>query len=314
MGDTREGDNLYSNSVIALDVHTGKLVGYHQYHWNDSWDWDEVTTPLLIDFQRGAKTVHGLVHAGRDGYLWFLARDAKGINFVDALPYVQQNVFTSINPRTGRPAYDLTHKPGTQGAKDFCPSFWGGKDWPPVAYSPRTRLLYIPANENLCARLAGEPVQYEAGQIYMGVQPPGPGSESGLLPTPDAAHHIGEIQAWRVDGKPERVWTHEFKGPNWGPLLVTAGDLLFAGGTNDRAFRAFDARSGEVLWEQRTSSGVTGVPITYEVDDVQYVAVFAGWGVDAERMQALLNEQLEQRVPVPQGGVLWVFALAPQRE
>ncbi len=73
-GDRRPGDNLYTSSVLALDVETGKLRGYHQYHWNDSWDWDEVSAPLLIDVQRDGRTVHGLVHPARDGYLWFLER------------------------------------------------------------------------------------------------------------------------------------------------------------------------------------------------------------------------------------------------
>jgi len=81
-GDRRPGDNLYTSSVLALDVETGKLRGYHQYHWNDSWDWDEVSAPLLIDVQRDGRTVHGLVHPARDGYLWFLERAESGISFV----------------------------------------------------------------------------------------------------------------------------------------------------------------------------------------------------------------------------------------
>ena len=88
MGDTRPGDNLYATSVVALDVSTGELEGYHQYHWNDSWDWDEVSAPLLIDFQRNGQTVNGMIHPGRNGYLWFLERDGSSIGFVDANPYV----------------------------------------------------------------------------------------------------------------------------------------------------------------------------------------------------------------------------------
>ena len=81
------------------------------------------------------------------------------------------------------------------------------------------------------------------------------------------------------------------------------------GGTNDRYFRAFDAKTGKVLWKQRTNSGVTGVPTTYQVDGVQYVAVLSGWGVDAERKQAMLNSFYGTNTYVPQGGVLWVFAV-----
>ncbi len=94
MGDSRPGDNLYTTSVIALDVETGQLKGYHQYHWNDSWDWDEVSAPLLIDVVKNGGTVPGLVHAARNGYLWQLERSPEGpISYVTAEPYVRQDVF-----------------------------------------------------------------------------------------------------------------------------------------------------------------------------------------------------------------------------
>src|SRR5215831_18514570 len=131
MGDQRPGDNLYSSSVVALDADTGKMRAYHQYHWNDSWDWDEVSAPLLMDVQRNGRTIKGLVHPARDGYLWVLERRADAIGFVDAKPYVKQTVFTSIDPKTGRPTYDETKKPVTGKKIAFCPSRWGAKDWPP---------------------------------------------------------------------------------------------------------------------------------------------------------------------------------------
>src|SRR2546422_5769882 len=105
------GDNLYTSSVVALDADTGKIKGHHQYHWNDSWDWDEVSTPLLIDVRRDGRTIRSLVHPGRNGYLWLLERRADGIGFVDAKPYVRQEVFTSIDAKTGRPSYDPERKP-----------------------------------------------------------------------------------------------------------------------------------------------------------------------------------------------------------
>ena len=91
--------------------------------------------------------------------------------------------------------------------------------------------------------------------------------------------------------------------------MTTAGNLLFAGGTNDRYFRAFDAESGDLLWEQRTNSGVTGVPSSYAIDGVQYIAVQSGYGVDAQSMQGVINRSRGTNVQVPQGGVIWVFAL-----
>ena len=304
MGDTRPGDNLYSTSVIALDPKTGELKNHHQYHWNDSWDWDEVSAPLLIDYEREGKIVKGLVHPGRNGYLWFLERSAEQITFVDANPYVYQDVFTSIDAITGRPEYDMSKKPGTGYEASFCPSLWGGKDWPPAAFDPNSRLLFIPANENVCSTMVGEEIEYSPGRAYMGR---GTSDDGGFF-VRDGADHIGELQAWNVDTG-ERAWTTTFESHNWGPILATAGDLVFMGGTNDRKFRAFDSTSGEVLWEYPTNSGVIGVPVTFTADGKQYVAVQSGWGVDAQREQNLINMTRGSDTYVPQGGVVWVFAL-----
>ncbi len=305
MGDQRAGDNLYATSVIALDVATGKIRAHHQYHWNDSWDWDEVAAPLLIDLPRNGKTIKSLVHAGRNGYLWVLERSANDIRYVAGTPYVKQNVFTKLDPESGRPAYDPTKIPHSGGRAEFCPSLWGGKDWPPTAYNPDTGYLYIPANENLCSAFTGETkTKYRRGELYMGV----PFAKIEVLPTPAAREHIGELQAWDMKtGK--KVWTSTFKSHNWGPVLTTGGGLVFAGGTNDRYFRAFDAKDGKILWQQRTNSGVVGVPTSYSLDGKQYVAVQSGWGVDAQRKQDFLDQAFGTHTQVPQGGVLWVFGL-----
>jgi alcohol dehydrogenase (cytochrome c) len=300
-GDTRPGDNLYTSSVIALEVETGKLRAYHQYHWNDSWDWDEVSAPLLVDVPRGGRMVPGLVHPGRDGYLWTLERSANEISFISGKPYVTQNVFTRLDPATGRPEYDMTHKPVIGKRTTYCPSLWGGKDWPPAAYSPKTGYLYIPANENLCQELEGQEDEYRRGQQFTGA------STTNFTVAP-GADHIGELQAWNLRTG-ERVWTHAYESPNWGPVLATGGGLVFTGGTNDRYFHAFDAATGKLLWQYRTNSGITGVPTSFEVDGVQYVAVQSGWGVDAQGMTARIDRARNTETIVPQGGVVWVFAL-----
>ncbi len=302
MGDQRPGDNLYVASTVAIDVATGHIKGHMQYSPNESWDWDEVSPPILVDFQRNGRTIKGLVNVARNGYLYFLERTAGKINFVDAGPYVRQNVFRSLDPKTGRPDVDPEKKPGTGKLADFCPSLWGGKNWPPIAFNPKTRMIYIPANDNLCATYIGREVEYVPGRSYTGTtvtmyQYPG-------------STHIGEVQAWNVDtGK--RVWTHRFaKSANWGPMLTTAGGVVFSGGTNDRMFRAFDAKSGKVLWEYPTTSGIIGVPISYSIDGRQYVAVQSGWGIDARAMQGRLNRLHPGEYPeVPEGGAVWVFAV-----
>ena len=300
MGDTRPGDNLYATSVIALDADTGKLRGHHQYHQNGSWDWDEVDPPILMDVKRDGRTRKALVHPGRNGYLWILERKKKSIGFIDAAPYVYQDAFTSIDPKSGRPSYDPDHTPGTGKEVTFCPSLSGGKNWPPAAYNPKTGLLYIPANENTCTTMEGEEVEYVPGRTFTGVE--------GKMWLRDGWDHVGELQAWDVDAG-KKVWTQEFDLQLWGPVLTTGGGLVFMGGTGDRFFRAFDAKTGEILWKQRTNSGITGVPSSYEIDGVQYVAVQSGWGVDAQRNTRGINRFLGTSTYIPVGGVLWVFAL-----
>ena len=302
MGDQRPGDNLYTSSVVALDGKSGTIKGHFQYHQNDSWDWDEVSPPILIDYQRGGRTIKGLVDVARDGYLWQLERTDGKINFITAQNFVQHNVFKGVEPGTGRPIVDPEHKPGTDKTASFCPSLWGGKDWPPAAYSPQTRLLYIPANENLCSEVTAEVPKYVAGERYTGVT-------KNVLRIRANADHIGELQAWNLDTG-QKVWTTKLPTENWGPVLATAGGVLFSGGTADRLFRAFDAKTGAILWQYPTISGVNGVPVSFAVDGKQYIAVQSGWGVDAARMQRVLNLLFPgQYLDVPQGGAVYVFAV-----
>jgi alcohol dehydrogenase (cytochrome c) len=302
MGDQRPGDNLYTASTLAIDVATGRIKGHHQYHPNDSWDWDEVSPPILVDYTREGRSIKGLIDVARDGYLWFLERSDGPIRFVEGKPYVHQNVFRSLDPKTGRPDVDPARQPATGKEAEFCPSHWGGKNWPPIAFSPLTRMIYIPANENLCSRMIGREIEYEPGKSYSG-------ATNTLFMTP-GADHIGEVQAWNVDTG-ARVWTHTFPASaNWGPMLATGGGLVFSGGTSDRMFRALDAATGKMLWEFQATSGITGQPTSFSVGGVQYIAVQSGWGIDARSMQARLDRISPGRYPeVPEGGAVWVFAV-----
>jgi alcohol dehydrogenase (cytochrome c) len=305
IGDQRSGrDNLYVTSTIAIDVATGAIKGHHQYHPNDSWDWDEVSPPILVDYKRNGRTVKGLIDVARDGYLWFLERSTGPITFVEGKPYVYQNVFKSLDPVTGRPDVDLARKPGTGKSAEYCPNAHGGKNWPPIAFSPKTRMIYIPANNNLCGSTIGEPPSaYVPGRSYAGVS----GFGSSVAPGGD---HFGEVQAWNVDTG-QRVWTHKYaRSPNWGSMLATSGGLVFTGGTADRKFHAFDATTGKLLWEFPTNSGILAPPSSFTVGGKQFIAVESGWGGDARGMQAALNRLFPGDYPeVPEGGAVWVFAL-----
>lgn len=302
-GDLHPGDNLYTSSTIALNPDTGKIEAYHQYHYNDSWDWDEVRPPMLINMEHNGQMIDALVHPARDGYLWVLQQTDNGIKFVSGKPFVYQNAFTKLDPQTGRPTYDPAHKPEAGKNVTFCPSLWGGDDWPSSSYSDQTHLVYIPANNNMCGEYKGVDKKLLVGQLWLGADP----ESLKLLPRND---HIGELQAWDpATGK--QVWNYPFPAQLFDSVLTTGGDLVFVGGTNDRMFRAFDAQTGELLWQQRTNSGIIAMPVAYQVGDTEYIAVQAGWGVDAQRIQdALANTQMKlDPNAVPQGGVIWVFAL-----
>ena len=268
-GDARPGDNLYTNSTVAIDADTGELRGHYQYHWNGSWDWDEASPPLLLQLDRGGRTLDALVHAGRNGYLWLLERSAGGMRFLDAQPFVHQNVFASVHPQTGRPTYDDARVPGIGKRADFCPSTGGARNWPPEAFSPRTGLLYIiSAHDNRCGIMEGLAVRYRPGRAFVGVK------EEWYRRA--GTTHLDELQAWNVHTG-ERIWSREFPFDEevglepLGAVLATAGDVVFLGGTN---FRAFDASSGTPLWQIRPRyHRATGTPTSYAVDGVQYVAI-----------------------------------------
>ena len=128
MGDQRPGDNLYIGSTIAIDVATGQIKGHMQYNPNESWDWDEVSPPILVDYQRNGRTVKGLINVARNGYLYFLERTAGPINFVDGTPFVRQNVFRSLDPKTGRPDVDPEKNAGNRQDGRFLPVVVGRKE------------------------------------------------------------------------------------------------------------------------------------------------------------------------------------------
>ena len=260
-GDTRPGDNLYTNSTIALDADSGEIRGHFQYHWNGSWDWDEANAPLLVDVDRGGRTLPVLVHPAKNGFLWLLER-AGGIRFLEALPFVHQDVFTSLDPVSGRPTYDETRVPGIGKRVEFCPSFVGARDWRPEAFSPRTGLLYVPAIDNLCSTMEGRAVRYEVGRPFVGARVE--------VFEREGTEHVGELQAWNLDTG-RRVWTREFPTRS-GSVLATGGGLVFfdTGGS----LRAFDALAGDPLWTYALDDhGAAGVPVSYAVSGVQYVAV-----------------------------------------
>ena len=296
IGDMRPGDNLYTTSTIGLDPATGEINTHFQYHWNDGWDWDEVVPPTLM-------TLDGqdlAVRFARNGWIYKMDRTGGELDFIEGKPYVYQNVFTGLD-ENGRPSYDPDRVAGTGKRADFCPSAWGGRDWPADAYNPDLGMLFISVNENHCGSAEGAPVEYEPGVLFLG-------SGLEMAPTEAAREHIGALQAWDIRTL-EKKWQVNFQMPNWGPVLSTEGGLVFVGGTGDAKFRAFHAETGELLWEHQMDGGIIAPPTSFEIDGKQYVAVTTGWGVDGDRFQGYIDAGLGTETKIPQGGTIWVFAL-----
>jgi alcohol dehydrogenase (cytochrome c) len=292
-GDQRPGDNLYTGSTLALDGDTGKIKGHFQYHQNESWDWDAMNAPMLVNFNKGGET-QGLLTPQRNGYIYWLKRGDDGsIDYLDSEAFVPQNVFKSIDPKTA-----------TGKVAQFCPGLWGGKDWPFESYNPKLNMMFVPTNENHCNKFEGKVEERVPGQWWTGVAVPDLGYSIDTKPG-----FFGALQAYDVNtGK--RLWRDLYANSlNWGSVLSTGGGLLFAGGTNDRMFRAYDAKSGEELWHIRTNSGIIAPPSSFEVNGVQYIGVESGWGIDAAFNQSLMADLVGWNPDVPQGGMVWVFAV-----
>lgn len=288
-------DLKWSSSVIAVDVGSGKIKSGFQYSPNDAWDYDGVNEQILIDTVTNGKTTKSMVTAHRNGYMYLFDRTNGGVKYTSGHPYVTVTAYKGLD-KAGRPVWDPQHRPDLGKSVNSCPSFLGGKNWQPAAYSPQTKLIYIPSNE-WCMDIKGAQTKYAAGEAYVG-------AEFELNPVPNL-NYVGKLQAVDpVTGK--QVWNQTFAAPLWGGVLTTAGGLVFTGTTADRDFIAFDAKSGKKLWSFKTNSGIVGTPVSFMVNGKQYVGVFSGYG-GAIPLWAGPMAQLTK--DTPRGGVFWVFAV-----
>src|SRR5258705_11341962 len=126
---------------------------------------------MLVDLQRDGRTIKSLIHPGRNAIFWVLERKPDSIKYVAGWPFVHTDVWKGIEPESGKPIVDPAHKPVIGKRVEFCPSLWGGKDWPSAAYSQKTGLVYVPANENFCGGFTGEKGPLVPGELCRGPQP-----------------------------------------------------------------------------------------------------------------------------------------------
>jgi PQQ-dependent dehydrogenase (methanol/ethanol family) len=308
--DARPGDNKWTSGIFARDPDDGDAKWFYQFSPHDLYDYDAVNENVLVTLPINGQPRRVILRPERNGYVYVLDRVTGQV--LSATPFVHITSTKGVDLNTGRLLYEDKKRPQTGiVVRDICPAAPGAKDWQPSSFSPRTGLLYMPHN-NLCMDMEGTEVNYIAGTPYVGADvtfKAGPGG------------HRGEVTAWDPVAA-RAVWKIREPFMAWSGTLVTAGDVVFYG-TMDGWFKAVDARSGQVLWQHRTASGIIGQPITYRAPDgKQYVAILAGIGgwpgsvvvndLDTRDLTAGLgwgSGVPDLKAATSKGGVLHVFAL-----
>jgi len=306
----RPGDNKWTSGIFARRPDTGEAIWFYQFSPHDRHDYDGINENVLVDAELGGARRKLLLRAERNGYLYVMDRATGQV--ISANPFAHVTTSSGVDLQTGALRYNPAKEPRAgETIRGSCPASPGAKDWQPMAWSPRTRLLYIP-HQNLCQDELTAQVSYIAGTPYVGADVKmyaGPGG------------HRGAFTAWDpVAGR--MVWEIPENFPVWSGALVTAGDIAFYG-TMDGWFKAVDARTGKQLWQFKTVSGVIGQPVSYRgPDGNQYIAVLAGVGgwagvvvsasLDARDGTAALgfaNAMKDLGAATKPGGMLYVFAL-----
>jgi PQQ-dependent dehydrogenase (methanol/ethanol family) len=307
----RPGDNKWTAGVFARDVETGQARWFYQSTPHDLYDHDDINEIVLVDYPLpSGQRIPAIIRPSRNGF--FYVQDRRTGRVLSAKPYSFGNVYKGVDLKTGR----LIPVPGREpvagrAVRNICPASPGAKDWNPSAFSPITGLIYIPGL-NLCMDMGVKNANYIPGTPFVGADVkmyPGPGGNRGLFTAwdPVAGRKMFEIK--------EDL-------PLWSPALATAGGVVFYG-TMDGWFKAIDARTGKLLWQFKTGSGIIGQPISYRgPDSRQYIAVPSGIGGWAG---AIVSADLDARDPTAalgfanavndlkqkssKGGMVYVFAL-----
>jgi alcohol dehydrogenase (cytochrome c) len=272
----RPGDNLFTDSVVALDPDTGKMKWHFQFTPNDPYDFDAVQIPVLADITMNGAPLRAMLWANRNGFFYVLNRETG--KFLLGTPFVKVNWASGLDAN-GRPI----ETPLAPGAPVY-PGVQGGTNWYSPSYSPRTRLLYVPIWENNGAVIRRQEVQYTAGRPFTG------GGWSTATPVPNApgtpALRRGPFNTWTeatgtgavlaIDphtGDPK--WKFPMTDVTDSGILTTGSDLLFTGG-REGYFQALDARTGALLWKANLGGQIVSGPMSYQVGGKQYVSVIAG--------------------------------------
>jgi alcohol dehydrogenase (cytochrome c) len=274
-----------------------------QHTPNDGWDFDSMSAVVPFDMSKNGKTLKAAMHFDKNGFAYVYDRTNGQLD--GAYPFVTKITWaTGVDLKTGRPIAVPENRPGlpaadgSKGNSVFtAPSFLGGNNWNPPAYSKDTGLFYVAANE-WGMDIWNEGITYKKGAAYLG---------AGFTIKPLYPDYIGALRAFDpATGK--IVWEQKNKAPLWGGVLATAGNLVFTG-TPEGYLKAYDAKTGEELWKFQTGSGIIGSPVTFEQDGEQYIVTVSGWG---GAVPLWGGEVAKTTKNLTQGGSLWVFKL-PKR-
>jgi alcohol dehydrogenase (cytochrome c) len=258
-GDEREGDNLYSNCVVAIDADTGKLKWHYQFTPHDLWDWDANEVPMLLDMEFEGRPRKLLVQANRNGFYYVL--DRTNGKLLHAKPFARVTWAKEIGA-DGKPVMLPNTAPTPQGTY-VCPGIVGATNWWSPSYNPATGLFYVAVREQ-CDKFYNFPQDYREGRLFVG---------GGVQAAP-GEKPWGALRA--LDPRTGALkWEYKYYSAPWAGTLSTAGNLVFAGDMEGYLI-AFDARTGKELWHRQTGIAVWASPMSYEVAGKQYVVIPSG--------------------------------------
>lgn len=286
-GETREGSNLYSSSLLAVDADTGKLKWYYQEIPHDLFDYDSSMEPVLLDASVGGQMRKLVLHSSKDGYAYLLERDTG--KFVKAFPFAATVNWSKGLDAEGKPV-EYYFRPGNKTDQITCPGTAGARNFNHSAYSPHTGWWYTSSAE-LCNHTTppaeGAPASVRAGRML----------------NPDSPPFIAAFDP--LTGK--KQWTFITKYANQSSLLATAGDLIFGGDLDGEAF-ALDAKTGKKLWSFNTGSFIVAPPVSYSVNGRQFIAIASGGGSYMDSQVAPFWREMKG-CTAQTGATLFVFAL-----